>query len=412
MRWQSVVRSDLGLRRRSNEDSTSADDELGLYIVCDGMGGHRGGEVASATACRVTEREILRHRSLIEEIQSGQRPAREAVDIARQALEAANRQVFELAQSPGLSGMGTTLTLLLFLGRKGVLAHVGDTRIYLLRRDALHLMTSDHTGVAELVRARTVTEQQAKKMPIAHLLTRAVGIQPAVEVDTLLFDVLPADRFLLCSDGLTEYVFERSELKQFLQGAFSEIAKSLVDKANAAGGKDNISAIVVRAEIEDDGETLIDIHSDLHLKVVAIAGAFGFDDLHLRTIQRLLNISRARELDPREVFCAQGETVDRILIVLEGELELRVDDKKVGQVDSHEFIGRRYLFEASPAKATVMATQPTRALEIERSAFWQFVRRHPVTGVRILSRVAWKTQKKLDRAMTEPEEHMHPNELF
>ena len=267
-----------------------------------GWGDTRPDSWLPARRCVVARRTVHEASELVEAIRKGADPE-PAVELVKRAVLGASKEVYELAADADKRGMGTTLTLLLWLGRKAALAHVGDSRLYLLRGDRLHLLTSDHTGAHELYKVGALTEEEARTSPMSHLLTRSVGTSATVEVDTLLFDVMPEDRFLLCSDGLTRYVFERGELKSVLAGEFDAIASTLVDRANAAGGKDNISAVAVKVD-KDAGDPgwaeVITRRSDW------IANAFDYSRPRLRHVQRLLNRMSERALDPGEVVVEKG----------------------------------------------------------------------------------------------------------
>lgn len=232
--------TDVGQVRDHNEDGYLFDDNLGLIAVADGMGGHRGGEVASATALEAL------HTAL-----SGSSGIREAIGVA-------NDTVFERSTTDeGLRGMGTTLTAGIF-DRLGTLTvgHVGDSRAYLLRDNELVRITTDHSLVEELVAAGELTEEEAERDPRRSMITRALGLEPGVEVDLYPVELEAGDRVLLCSDGLTTMLHE-AEIAALLDGEGDpdQAARALVVAANAAGGVDNITVLVVDvAEADPDAD--------------------------------------------------------------------------------------------------------------------------------------------------------------
>ena len=233
--------TDVGRVRDGNEDDfLDQADRLGLVAVADGMGGHRAGEVASATALEAL------------------RAAVAAGEPLREAIEGANEAVLEKSESDReLQGMGTTLTAGM-LGTDGSLTvgHVGDSRAYLIREGELRQITDDHSLVEELVRGGELTPEQAEVHPQRSIITRALGIDPRVDVDVYPIELHAGDRILLCSDGLTTMV--RPEEIANILGREREprrAAQLLVDAANAAGGEDNVTAVIVEAvEVAEDPE--------------------------------------------------------------------------------------------------------------------------------------------------------------
>jgi protein phosphatase len=236
-----VGQSDVGRTRQNNEDALFVDNELALYIVADGMGGHKGGEVASRLAIETIAGALSG--DAIAEARSGV-----GLDTAiAQAIRAANTAIRERASSdPELSNMGCALSMVLFVDDSAIVGHVGDTRLYLRRDGVVDQLTQDHTFVGELVRAGTVPASEMHRHPHAHVLTRALGSTSKLDVDTLVADVQPGDRLLLCSDGLTAYVEDLSALDTALSVEdYRSIPESLIQQANSAGGKDNVTVVVV-----------------------------------------------------------------------------------------------------------------------------------------------------------------------
>jgi len=235
MRIRAGVATDIGRVRDHNEDGYLA--EAPVFAVADGMGGHRGGEVASRVAL---ERLDEVHRR-------GGTPLPEAV-------REANRAVLDRAEGDEeLLGMGTTITALLARGDGIELAHVGDSRAYLFRDGELRQLTEDHTLVHRMVLEGKLTEDEARIHPHRSILTRALGVEANVEVDGASLDIRPGDRVLLCSDGLTSMIGDKA-IREILSSAGEpqEASLALVDAANEAGGNDNITALVLDFE-EGDG---------------------------------------------------------------------------------------------------------------------------------------------------------------
>jgi PPM family protein phosphatase len=243
-------KTDTGRQRQANEDSYFA--RAPLFAVADGMGGAQAGEVASRIAARAFERK----RDV-----SAKEPAEgQLEEIAQQA----NREIHKLAQEDSSrAGMGTTLTAALLRDDEVAFGHVGDSRAYLLRDGQLKRLTKDHSLVEELRRQGRLTEEQAEEHPQRSIITRALGPEPSVNVDTMTFPARDGDVFLLCSDGLTTMVSDE-QIQEILVNARSLRAavNKLVDAANRGGGRDNITAVAFRlADAEameaEEGATLI-----------------------------------------------------------------------------------------------------------------------------------------------------------
>jgi protein phosphatase len=246
--------SDVGRVRTNNEDSFRIVEALNLFILSDGMGGEAHGEVASAMAVDVINKYCESEKedsgaTVLDEV-----PANISSRTRRlkNAVAQANFQIFQSAQkNPEQRGMGATITTLWLKDTLLSIAHVGDSRAYLLRNGNLQQLTNDHSLVAEQVRRGLITPQQAEESEMQSVLLRALGAHPEVEIDVDEVEIIPRDALLLCSDGLTRMVTE-PEIAGALQAEMvpSAAAERLIALANENGGIDNITVIVVR--FEDD----------------------------------------------------------------------------------------------------------------------------------------------------------------
>ncbi|HEY2665764.1 MAG TPA: Stp1/IreP family PP2C-type Ser/Thr phosphatase, partial [Actinomycetota bacterium] len=228
--------TDVGLVRSNNEDAFLTAPPL--FAVADGMGGHRAGEVASAGAIRTLQKE-----------------AGHDTDSLVAAVQSANRVVHaEAAANPDLSGMGTTITAMMTTQDSAQIVHVGDSRAYLLREGRLRRLTQDHTVVERLAREGKIPANEVDRHPQRSVLERALGVNPEVDVDVQLLDVRPGDRLLLCTDGLTS-MLDDDEIREILlrESDPETAAQALIDAALAAGGKDNVTAVIVDFPRPDSG---------------------------------------------------------------------------------------------------------------------------------------------------------------
>ncbi len=246
-----AAHTDVGQVRSNNQDAALADPGGGLFAVADGMGGHRGGEVASALTLDTLAAQIRR-------VRVGPGPL-ESVDVLVDAVLGANEAVFaEARNNAELFNMGTTLCAVALVGAPGTehlaVVNVGDSRVYLLRDGELSQLTEDHSLVQSLVRDGQITAAEAAVHPQRNILTRVIGVEPDVEVDWWEWPATTGDRYLLCSDGLFNEVTDAkiaATLRQLADPA--EAARALVGMANDGGGRDNITCVVVDVAGDDDG---------------------------------------------------------------------------------------------------------------------------------------------------------------
>ena len=231
---ETIERTDTGLQRRGNEDSSFARPPV--FVVADGMGGAQAGEVASQIA--------------VEAFEQGLPASGTPEERLARCVQEANKRIYDRSRAEHeRAGMGTTLTAAYLDDARVVIAHVGDSRAYLLRDAALKRLTQDHSLVDELVRRGKLTEEQAAEHPQRSIITRALGPEPNVEVDTWTYPVRAGDVLLLCSDGLTSMISEE-RIAEILASADSleHAADQLIKEANAAGGRDNITVVLFRLE--------------------------------------------------------------------------------------------------------------------------------------------------------------------
>ena len=243
--YTAAALSDLGRKRASNEDAFGFSVEHGAYVVCDGMGGAAAGEIASSLAVGEVLR-LLESRS----DNAGGDETETMPAVAEQAVHSANEVVFSRAQSDDkLSGMGTTLVVLVAEKDHLWLLNVGDSRCYRLRNQGLEQLTLDHSLVEELVRLGRMTPDEALSSPLRNVITRALGTQSSITPDVFELEAEPGDLYLLCSDGLPREISDETiESILKMDHPLEELCADLVNAAKKAGGNDNITCVLVRAE--------------------------------------------------------------------------------------------------------------------------------------------------------------------
>ena len=227
----------------------------------------------------------------------------------------------EATTVPELAGMGCTLTLLLTSGAKAVMAHVGDTRLYLCREGSAWQLSSDHTLAADLVRRGEITAEDAREHPYSSALTKALGAQESVEPETLILDILPDDVLLLCSDGLSHYIEGPGELSTALGGDDPGAApRELVERANQRGGRDNVTAVVVRFSAGDQ-EQLAPLSSDVRAGLDALRRVSAFETTRFADLLRIFGLAEVRSYEEGETVVPDRQRVHGLCIPLVGELD-------------------------------------------------------------------------------------------
>jgi protein phosphatase len=244
--------TDVGKKRDHNEDAFLVDESLGLFIVADGMGGHAGGATASRLAVETIRDHVRAARSADPDLFGAGAGVEESrvPDVLRHAVEKACGVIYDTAQTaPDLSGMGTTVTAALVDGPSAFVAHVGDSRCYLLRGGNIYQVSEDHSLVNEQLKAGAISADEARTSRFKNIITRSVGFEQDVQVDLMGLEVEEGDRLVVCCDGLSNLV-DDVEILELVEGTpLDEAPGRLVALANERGGDDNITVIVVAVDV-------------------------------------------------------------------------------------------------------------------------------------------------------------------
>lgn len=377
-------KTDVGRVRDANEDSFLVDDGLRLFIVADGMGGHAAGEVASNVAVHTARDTIWKERELLDKFERGMDSTvrKDVLRLMELAVQNACSAVFAEAQKDtSKRGMGTTIVALLLIGSRGFIAHVGDSRIYLLRADSVHQLTEDHSLINELLKRGRLTPEQIAKLNMKNAVTRAVGVYESVEVDTLDFDVLAGDRFLLCSDGLSEYAQPSDLLRVFRELPDESVADALIDLANERGGQDNITALVVKVP---DRSGLDRLASEVNLKLETLHLMPLFRHLTYQELVRVMNITEVRSYVHRASVLDEGEEGDEMFIVLTGAVLVHSGDSTLTRLGPGQHFGEMALVDKSPRSASVSSDGQSQLMVMKRRDFFDIVRKDHDVAVKLL----------------------------
>jgi serine/threonine protein phosphatase PrpC/CRP-like cAMP-binding protein len=390
--------TDVGRLRDHNEDNYLVDKKLCLFVVADGMGGHAAGEVASAIAVRIVHEELRRERETIEVAGAQSRGGGRAIlGLLEHAVQRACARIHEEARAdPARRGMGTTLSALIFAGSHGYIAHVGDSRIYLLRDGRIQQVTEDHTVFNELIKRGKLTREQIEKVAQKNAITRAVGVYERVEVDTLTIEVLPGDQFLLASDGLHGYIAHQAELEPYFDEQDPKAAtQGLIDLANRKGGKDNITAVLVRL---GDGDARDSVRARrLALKRELLLKMPLFARLNERELLRVMQVAEVIGYKADEVVVREGDRGDELFIVLSGVVRIAKGDMVLLEIGPGDHFGEMALIRAAPRSATATATADSELIAIRRTDFFEILRKEHELAVKLLWQFLGVLADRLDQ---------------
>ncbi len=389
--------TDVGRLRDHNEDNYLVDKKLSLFIVADGMGGHAAGEVASALAVRIIHEELKKEREIIESVAPESRASKQILTLLEQAVQKACSRIHEEAKiDVAKRGMGTTLSALLIAGANGFIAHVGDSRIYLMRDGRIQQVTEDHTVFNELVKRGKLTRDQIERVAQKNAITRAVGVYERVEVDTLFVEVLPGDQFLLASDGLHGYINHTAELEPYFEDEDGDAAAhGLIELANKKGGKDNITAVLVRLGEGDAKDSMR--ARRLALKRDTLMKMPLFQRLTERDLLRIMQVADVISFDSGQTVFQEGERGDELFIVLTGSVEISRGGLVLNEAGPGDHIGEMALIRSMPRSATVKAVEAVELIALRRADFFEILRKEHELAVKLLWQFLGVLADRLDQ---------------
>jgi len=393
--------TDVGRKRSHNEDNFLIDKNLNLFVVADGMGGHASGEVASAIAVHTIRDVVFAERDLLTRYYNDfdATAQMELCTLLEYAVHHASAQIFRKAQQePEKRGMGTTVVALLIIGRRGFIAYVGDSRIYLSRNGAIYPLTEDHSLMNELIRSGKVRADEFAVSPYANFknaMTRAVGVYEHVEVDILDFEILPGDAFLLCSDGLYDYLDDAEITSNLALNNIEDIPGRFIDLANSRGGKDNVTALVVQVSHDESSATRA---AQVNLTVETLRRIPLMDHLSYQQLCKIMNIARMQPCRVGEVLCREGSAGGDLYAVLDGSITLSRGGTPMTTIVAGECFGETDLIAGELARATAIADKPGKLLKIGRKDILEVLRRDSSLASKLLWNLARELGKRLEDA--------------
>lgn len=377
--------TDVGRVREHNEDNFLVDKRLRLFIVCDGMGGHAAGEVASAMSVRIVREVISSQRDLIDQLNNDPTNVELGQSMLRTlefAVQEANRRVFESSRDDEKRrGMGTTCCVLLLTNKKAFIAHVGDSRIYLMRQQHVHQLTEDHSLYNEMVRLGKIRPGEPVNLPNKNAVTRAVGVREVVEVDGLEFEIFEEDRFLICSDGLCGYFKADEQIRMMLNaGDVKDVTELSIAFALESGGKDNVTAIVVDVVKQ---EALVQSESP-ELGFDGIQHIPYFQYLTLKEKKQVLGLAQKMNVAPGTSLDTLGDEEIKLCVVLEGLVELRREDRVIDVLEPGGYTGEIGFIDGQPNPLDAVAVEESVILAFSRRKFMELLRQSPELAVKLM----------------------------
>jgi serine/threonine protein phosphatase PrpC len=382
--------TDRGHVRPHNEDAMFADGQNGVFVVADGVGGRAAGEIASALTIQVFEEAIpgLKIKLDAYATQPIWEVRNQVLVHLEQICQNASKTVYDASARLDKKGMTTTVVMMAVSSGTAFLAHVGDSRAYLIRDGLIQQLTEDHSMVNELVRSGQMSYEDASKSQYRNVITRAIGLYPTVQADVMSIDILPGDRVVLCSDGLSDPV-ELAKIEAIgCRDDVNTATEALVNAALLAGAPDNITVAVVEPDATPQAEAA-------RARAEVMENLFLFATLPFNARLRVARICEARSVRPGEVLATEGDADSAMYIIVQGQVEVIQHNNTIATLDSGHHFGEMSLIDERPRSATVISKGPGSVMVIRRTAFLSLCQREPGLGNKVLMALATSLVQRL-----------------
>lgn len=405
MRTLAFSATDCGKVRKENEDFHGLLEDLGFFVVCDGLGGHSAGKVASELCVKTLLESATRRADVIaqefkkvkcevpfSEIKF-QTLRQQVLKFLQESVREASKKIFEEGQAnPVQRGMASTVAVLWVIDNVAFCANVGDTRIYLIRGTKIQRLTHDHRLRDEL---KTTT---GKSSSVGNALTRAVGLHSAVQVDAISLDLAHEDTLILCTDGVTDYLNDLEIGEHSKRYAPIDLPKKFIEESNSRGGRDNITALVVRLEDPSRAKNAVDlIRRDEMVSRVKL-----FQHLSYYELTKVLEVCSVRAYERGAYLIRQGDFSNEMFLITYGKVDILKDGKKVAEREGGETIGEFGIFNNVSRTASAVCSVETKAVVVERRRFLELLRSDSQIGVKVL----WALTQELSTKVTEISQEM------
>jgi len=399
MKFLSFSISDTGKKRKNNEDAFIERPDIGLFVVADGMGGERFGEVASALSVECIEKYVRENSTVINAFKYNQSKENrhQVLNMLADALRNSNTKVYREAEDRNVDGkMGTTLTALLTVGSTGFMVHVGDSRLYMIRGEEITQLSTDHT-VANEYRMKYGESSEGFDPGFSSMLTRAIGIKKYVEPEKLTFTIVPDDRYLLCSDGLHNY-FEKNqkEVDELLTDRthkpekedkyISGSVNSFLEIAYKGGADDNVTVIMLSAFGVTDEEvtgtrTLLD-------EFAALRDIELFKNLDYKELLTVMENAEIRTYNRFDVVSRTNSSSKELFVIVEGKVSALKGSKHIKTFVAGNHIGEVAFLTGEQPAFNLFVDKTSTFLVLKREVFDKIVSDNPALGIKLLWQLA------------------------
>lgn len=394
--------TDQGKTRSHNEDSHHCDPDLGLFVVCDGLGGHAAGEVASALAVQHIVAQLTGCQPIedFEADVAGTEQRKAVLDCIERALKFANTEVHTRACTEGRPrGMATTASVVVALGNRAFVGHVGDSRVYLVREGHSRQITHDHTIMGELLRRQhDIPLETIQQMPNRDSLTRAVGLAPELSVDTYEIELLPRDRLVACSDGLHRYLqgHEQHLVTLLDHGPMEQAAALMSVFANQQGGEDNVTSVIVEVNATALRTGMMDsLQQQWRSALDSVAGVRLFEHLEEQEVFTLLSMTEEVLFPKGSDIVVQGQPGDCMYLLIEGQVDVVVNGAVVRLLTAGTHFGEMALMSSFPRTATIRARTRVKARRLHRDPLYELLGR----DLALCNRILWNMVQALTQRL-------------
>lgn len=374
--------TDIGLERQNNEDFFFSDEEKGIFIVCDGIGGNKAGEIASKMAVETVVRRINEEYSYLEACRQGKMNDDQIFKFSADIIREACKVVYEMGNNnPKYSKMGTTLTMAITMSRRVLICNVGDSRAYLISGNGVHQISEDHTMAREFFKKGLIKSELDAPPYIDNVLTRSLGKYESVEVDCVLIPVIEEDRIVLCTDGISGYFQYGNQLGEIIEGLTPEKAgDALIKFALKNRARDNATAIVIDINSENYLSDYEYLEESLIMEVFSDCSIFT--GLTYSQLSRMRTHMELVQLSKNETLVEQGELYNGLFLIIDGGI-LSGDEL----LTRGEGIGVRALYQKQKSQNVKIAVRHTRLLFFSRKSFKSFSQRYSIIGYAILQNI-------------------------